>query len=211
MLLNRILTNKDRKELSYRVDEMFKHCPDMMSRKISEANVQQAFVLDTVIKNTSKDDKILCVGSFEDSAMATLESMGYSDVFGIDPDINFSLNEYCDQVADEDVFYDIVFATSVLEHVQDDELFVGQMCELLTVDGWGIITCDFNNEYVPGNSVPATVVRQYTRADLEDRLQKVLHYYGCKIVGEYDWTAEPDFIYQGHLYSFATFVFERHV
>jgi len=209
MGLNRILTNEDRLALSGRIDEMFEHCPDMMSRKISEANVQQAFVLDTVLNNVDKDKRILCVGCFEDSAMATLEGMGYESVSGIDPAINFSLDEYCTKFLGTQCDFDAVFATSVLEHVQDDEKFIAQMCKVLKVNGVGIVTCDFNNDYVNGAPVPATVVRQYTRKDLEVRLNRVLISNKCALVEKPDWTAEPDFIYQGHLYSFATFVFEK--
>ena len=41
--LNRILTNQDRELYKPLIEKMFEVCPEMMSRKISEANVQQAF------------------------------------------------------------------------------------------------------------------------------------------------------------------------
>jgi SAM-dependent methyltransferase len=205
MIRNRILVDIDRKLLQDRIELMFKYAPDMMSRKITEANVQQAFILDTVLELSGKDASILCVGSFEDTVMETLVKLGY-DVFGIDPTINFSLEQY---FIDTSKKYDIIFATSVIEHVEDDERFLSCICDMLKSNGLGIITCDFNNEYVPGAPVPATVVKQYTKYDLEDRLPRILRDYKCSLYGQYDWNAKPDFIYQGHLYSFATFVFQR--
>lgn len=204
---NRTLVNRDRELLKERIELMFEHAPDTMSRKISEANVQQAFILDKVLELATKESRILCVGSFEDTAMETLVSMEY-DVYGVDPEINFSLEDFSKIAVRK---YDIVFATSVLEHVEKDEEFIAQICFLLASGGTCIITCDFNNNYVKGDRVPNTVVRQYTRNDLEYRLQEVLKKNGCKLFGEYDWTDEPDFIYQGHLYSFATFVFRKEV
>ena len=205
MIRNRLLVDADRKLLQDRIELMFKHAPEMMSRKITEANVQQAFILDTVLELAGKDASILCVGSFEDTVMETLVKLGYN-VFGIDPEINFSLEQYFN---DSFKRYDIIFATSVIEHVKEDEKFLSQICDMLKPNGLGIITCDFNNEYVSGALVPATVVRQYTRYDLEDRMQRVLRSHGCSLYGRSDWTAKPDFIYQGYLYSFATFVFKR--
>lgn len=210
MSLNKLLLNKDRELLKDRIDLMFRKCPDMMSRKISEANVQQAFVLDTVLSlSDAVFDEQLCVGSFEDTAMETLIQMGYTfGMCGIDPAINEDLDSFHSRLNGKR-FWDIIFSTSVIEHVQDDELFISQICDLLAPKGYAVLTCDFNNDYVDGAPVPATVVRQYTKKDLEERLPAVLAKHGCNVVGVGDWEGEPDFIYQGHLYSFATFVFRK--
>ena len=53
-----------------------------------------------------------------------------------------------------------------------------------------------------------TVVRLYTDSDMA-RLFSVLERCGCSVVDEPDYSGEPDFIYQGHLYAFATLVFRK--
>ena len=207
MPLNRILTDTDREELKPLIDEMFELVPDMMSRKISQANVQQAFVVDTVLKLiTNKKKSILSVGSFEDTAFEYLKAKEYNTI-GIDPAIDMDLSEYYSTYPNKK--FDVIFATSVLEHVQNDDVFMSQICDMLKPNGIGIITCDFNNAYVTGAPVPATVVRQYTEHDFKGRFSSILAMYNCELLGEHDWSAKPDFIYQGHLYSFASFVFKK--
>ena len=207
MKYNRLLTDKDREALQFRVDEMIKYCPEMMNRKISRANVQQAFVLDTVYNYIGDEDpRILCIGCFDDTAYESLLVQRY-DIEGIDPEINHDLKTYYDKFSEEKE--DIIFATSVLEHVHDDEEFMSYFCDLLKPNGIGILTMDFNNDYKDGDSVPDTVIRQYTKYDLEVRLMNVLSKYGCKLVDNPNWNGEPDFVHQGHLYSFATLVFKK--
>jgi len=205
MKLNKILTSIDRQELKPREEQMFKYCPDMMSRKIAEANVQQAFVLDTVWNYLGQyvgeaDPSILCVGSYEDTAYNTLLCQRL-DIVGIDPDEidpedRMDLKEYWTKNRNER-FY-IIFSTSVLEHVHNDEEFMSYFCDLLAPGGVGILTMDFNDKYKKGDPVPATVIRQYTKYDLEVRLMEVLNRYGCELVDEPDWNGEPNFLYQGH-------------
>ena len=203
--LNRLLRNKDREVLKPTIDLMFKYCSEMMNRKIPEANVQQAFVLDIVTKISNITDSILSVGCFEDTAYETLKQAGYN-IVGIDPEINFSLHDYRMKHKSN---FDIIFSTSVLEHVKNDEEFIQDICCLLTKPGVAILTCDFNNDYRLGMPVPNTVIRQYTEYDLRTRLNTVLNRNDCRIIGSQDWSGDRDFLYQGHHYSFATFVFER--
>lgn len=205
--LNKLLTNKDRKLLQPSIDIMFQQCPETMAKKISEANVQQAFILDTVIDLHKEFDRTLCVGAFEDTADETLNSLGYPTT-GIDPAYNMDLKEYHSTMPGH---FNIIFSTSVIEHVEDDEAFLSYMCDLLIPGGYGILTCDFRDSYKSDDVVPATVVRQYTKHDLEERLVTVLDRYECKLVGDPDWSGEPDFLYQGHWYSFATYVFRKDV
>lgn len=207
MTVNRLLTNVDREKYKKIINDMFEICPETMSRKIPEANVQQAFVLDKILRAIygNLEVPILSVGCFEDTAYEYLDRAGY-DIVGIDPEINVDLKTFhstCDKV------FAAVFSTSVLEHVVDDESFMAYFCDLVAPGGLGILTCDFNNGYKPGDVVPATVVRQYTKFDLEVRFKKVLDRYGCKLLGKPNWDGKPDFLYQGHWYSFATYVFGK--
>jgi SAM-dependent methyltransferase len=186
---------------------MFEALPEMMSRKIPEANVQQAFVVDVVhnILVKKPDARILCVGAFEDTATNFLGSKGVV-ITNIDPVENVDLDKFYDRSPEP---FDIIFATSVLEHVPADEVFVSKIGKLLKRGGTAILTCDFNDEYKPGAPVPATVVRQYTKADLLERLPAVLDEVGCKIIGKPTYAGKPDFHYQGHDYCFASFVFKK--
>lgn len=209
MTVNRILTDKDREELSPVIQLMLETCPEMMSRKIPEANVQQAFVLKEVMKlaRYKENCAILSVGCFEDTAYETLKSMG-ANVIGIDPAINFDLGSYLNHKHPYPA-YDIVFATSVIEHVKNDEDFIRDMCILLNKGGYGIITTDFKESYMPGNPLPYSDERFYTRYDLEVRLRNILKQMGCDLIDKPDYTDKDDFVYQGHHYSFATFVFRK--
>lgn len=210
MTVNRVLTNKDREELAPIIKLMWDTCPDMMSRKIPEANVQQAFVLDQVIKisrTVIPEPNILSVGCFEDTAYETLKIMG-ANIIGIDPAINFDLGSYLNSKHPFPA-YDVVFATSVIEHVKNDEEFIRDMCVLLNKNGCGILTTDFKESYLPGNPLPYSDERFYTRYDLEVRLRSVLRQMGCDLIDKPDYTDTDDFVYQGHHYSFATFVFRK--
>ena len=182
----------------------------MMSRKIGAANVQQSFALDhvlTLLESPTYDGygTICCAGSFEDTAGEFLRVSNY-DITMVDPAINSDLHTFRLNTSKK---FDIVLSVSVLEHVENDEEFIDDICYLLNPGGTAVLTMDFNNTYRPGDPLPATDVRFFTHHDLSERLIRVLERNGCSLVDGSDWTAEPDFIYQGHLYSFATFVFKK--
>src|SRR5688500_14134222 len=90
--INSLLTNEAREYYKPIIEQMFTLCPDMMSRKIAEANVQQAFVFDFVSDIYRHGDDILSVGSFEDTAYECLKKVGIS-VRGIDPETDISLHD----------------------------------------------------------------------------------------------------------------------
>lgn len=202
--LNRILTNQDRELYKPLIEKMFEVCPEMMSRKISEANVQQAFALEYLL-TFDTSTKMCCAGSFEDTACDFLKRSGFN-VVEIDPEINTELHAY--RISTQEKF-DVIFSVSVLEHVKNDEEFIEDICYLLNPGGVAVLTCDFNNQYTKGMPLPATDVRFYTKYDLGTRLTNVLERNNCKLIDDSNWNAAPDFIYQGHLYSFATFVFKK--
>lgn len=209
---NRILDNRARLELFERIRELFAAAPAIMTRKIQEANVQQAFVADAVLHFASdmKSPKLLCVGSHEDTATDLLRRRGLSPE-EIDPTINYDLNTFFHLPTTKPERYDIVYSTSVIEHVPDDDLFMDQICKLLKKNGVGALTCDFNDSWRPGMPKPAVDQRLYTANDLDVRFRRILERNGCDFVDEPQWkTAKPDFRYMGvYLYTFATVVFRK--
>lgn len=205
--LNRLLDNEDRKELDSNFKNYFwLNIPEMMSRKIDRANVQQYFVYQTVC-NLSPDinSKVLCAGCHEDTAYEMLK-LKYTNIVGIDPVINVDLATYT-QVQFPETF-DCIFSTSVLEHVKNDTEFINNICRLLKPSGCGILTVDFDNSYIPGKRLPYTDLRFYTLQSMQ-KLQKILEEQNCNLLGEPRWDGQPDFEYDGCKYSFASLVFVK--
>ena len=206
---NKILDNSAREEYKEIINTMFAELPDMMARKIPQANVQQAFVYDTVMKfypNYSVP-KMLCVGSYEDTAAALLKKKGIT-IEEIDPVINCDLNDFTNNLGTLKGTYDIIFSTSVIEHVQDDELFIKQIERLLAPNGVAVITCDYNDNYQPGDKVPQEDHRFYTQKDLRERLLGGIR--NCSLIDIPNWDCpNPDFVYAGCRYTFATLVFQK--
>jgi SAM-dependent methyltransferase len=203
--MNIILNDTQREKYKSVIEELFVLCPDTIQRKITRANVQQAFILDIVRKLISFDSKLLCVGSFEDTACEALIKLNYN-VVAIDPAINMSLDTFFQQA---DYKFDIVFSTSVIEHVKDDETFLDQICKLTKSNGYGILTCDFRNDYNGNKNKPVEDVRLYTKNDLLVRLKKVLTNNRCSLHGTIDYDHPPDFQYGIYAYSFATYMFKK--
>jgi hypothetical protein len=199
---NRLLTNVDRHNYEPLIREMTEACPDIMARKIPEANVQQAWVLDMVRRTRSKS--MLCVGCFEDTAYHTLEVHGW-DVEGIDSALDMSLAGYRKRVGAQ---FPCVFATSVIEHVSNDDQFIRDLCDSLEHGGTCILTADFKEGWRKGQPVPATNQRFYTSADIA-RIGKILTEKGCYFVDKPDTSGAPDFHYQGHDYSFIGLIFKK--
>jgi len=209
--LNRILDNSAREQYEPVIKKMFELLPDMMARKIPDANVQQAFVLDTVKRFASQivSPKILCVGSYEDTACAGLKKEGYK-IKEIDAAINYDLNKFFNKWLTRKGSFDIIFSTSVLEHVENDELFMTQVSELLAPGGVAILTCDYNDQYKQGDRIPQTDFRFYTQIDFKNRLLPLLK--DCELVDSPQWDCpNPDFTYDGCHYSFATLVFRKRI
>lgn len=205
---NRLLRDADREHLSGVIRWMEKFLPDMMARKIPEANVQQAWISSKVYEAVSgnRNASLLCAGCHEDTAFFALIKDHYKPV-GIDPLVNgMDLHKFLQN--NNGAQFDCVFATSVLEHVQDDEQFIQDMCTLLKPDGVGLLTCDFREGWKAGDPVPYSDFRLYTSADIE-RLGRVLHRNGCYWTDKPDTRGEPDFHYQGHNYSFMALAFKK--
>jgi SAM-dependent methyltransferase len=208
--LNRILDDTARELYAPVIDTLTLLVPKTMSKKIAQANVQQAFVFDTVYRYLShyKNPKLLCVGCYEDTASMSLIKMGYM-VEEIDPMINYYLQEYFTKPTTVKNSYDIIFSTSVIEHDPDDESFIRCIADLLAPGGVAILTCDYKDGWKPGEPKPDVDVRLYTQHDLRDRLLPLMS--DCHLVDEPQWDCpNPDFNYLGkYQYAFATFVVKK--
>lgn len=208
--LNRILDDEARQLYKPAEEKLFELVPKTMSKKIGRANVQQAFVFDTVYRHLDKynNPKLLCVGSYEDTASMALQRMGYT-VEDIDPMINYFLQEYYTKPSTLKNSYDIVFSTSVIEHDPDDESFIKCVSGLLAPGGIAVITCDYKDGWKSGDLKPEVDARFYTKADLEKRLLYCIP--DCELVDSPQWDClNPDFNYLGkYQYTFATFVIRK--
>ncbi|MEW6511319.1 MAG: methyltransferase domain-containing protein [Bacteroidota bacterium] len=207
---NRILDNRARSQYAGAIDAMLAAMPDMMSRKIPRAHIQQAFVMDTVLTLASRrrNERILAVGSYEDTAAHALRLMGFH-VDMIDPILNYDLATFARKPSTRPGTYRFVIATSVLEHVREDESFVAQIGDMLAPGGIAVMTCDFNDAYRPGQNIPPEDFRLYTQTDIRNRLLPLLR--GCSPIDTPDWEcAAPDFEYGGCRYTFATLVVRKH-
>ena len=206
---NRILDDEARRQYEPVIRQLWQLAPAMMARKIPEANVRQAFVIDAVLRLVSRspNPKMLCVGAHEDTASAGLKALGYA-VDDIDPVINRDLGAYHAAQPALHGSYDVVFCVSVLEHVQDDETLVRQLADFLAPGGVAVVICDYNDQYRPGDPLPSEDVRFYTQVDLATRLLPLMP--GCDTVDEPRWDCSaPDFTYAGCRYTFATLVVRR--
>ena len=216
--MNHLLNNSERERLKPAIDELIRLCPEMMSRKIIEANVQQGFVFDTVRKlvaenpsiitvdGCAKNVNLLSVGCFEDTAFEGLKKIGYN-ITGIDPAVNCDLNTFFADSSPE--AFDFIISTSVIEHVSNDEEFIDNICKLLKKGGFAVLTCDFKDSWKQGDPMPGEDQRLYTTYDLMVRLNDILINNQCTMVGPIDYTGKPDFNYCGHEYSFASYVFKK--
>jgi len=206
---NRILDNGGREQYKPVINDLFNILPEMMAHKIPEANIQQAFVLDSVLKYTLNyaSPKILCIGSYDDTAAAALKKLGYR-MDEVDPVLNYDLSTFMHKPSTIKGSYDIIFSTSVIEHVENDELFIKEIVELLAYGGTAILTCDYNDQYKPGDPIPKEDFRLYTQTDFKKRFLPLLK--DCSLVDAPQWDCpNPDFTYAGCRYTFATLVFRK--
>lgn len=208
---NRILDNQARAQFKPVIEYLRVLVPEIMVSKIPPANIQQAFVFDSVKHFAAclASPRILCVGSYDDSAAASLKKLGYA-IEEIDPEVNgLDLNMFFNLPSTVKGSYDMVFATSVIEHVQNDTLFVSQMAELLAPRGVGLLTCDYNDFHMPGDPVIPGDYRFYTQRDFILRLLPSIK--NCSLVDVPHWEcSNPDFVFLGYRYTFATVVFRKH-
>ncbi len=208
--LNRVLDNQARQQYEPVISRLRLLAPEITASKVPAADVQQAFILDAVIKfgGPLASPRILCVGSYDDSACASLKKLGYP-IEEIDPAVNgLDLDAFFQLPSTVKESYDIVFSTSVIEHVQDDELFVRQIADLLAPGGVGLLTCDYNNLYKPGDPLIPGDYRFYTQKDLITRILPAIK--DCSLLDVPHWECtRPDFMFLGYQYTFATLAFRK--
>ena len=207
---NRILDNSARAIYKPSIDKLIELVPRTMSYKIPEANVQQAFVFDTVFRflKEYESPKLLCIGSYEDTASMSLQKLGYK-VEEIDPMINYFLQEFYTKPTTQRESYDIIFSTSVIEHDPDDKSFIECMEGLLAPGGIGVLTCDYKDGWKKGDPKPEVDARFYTKNDLTTRLVGYLK--SSELIDTPNWDCDnPDFLLAGiYSYTFASFVFKK--
>lgn len=207
---NSILNDGARQIYKPAINALFDILPKWMIRKNNRANVQQAFVLDTVARLSKGllNTKILSVGCFEDTAYGVLKTLGY-DIIGIDPVINYNLDTYITKPTVKMNSFDIIFSTSVIEHVDDDQKFLENMQKLIKKRGYIILTCDFKEGFKEGDPKPGCDFRFYTK----ERLLNLISNLGeCKLIGIPKWDcANPDFAWGmgANKYTFATVVLQK--
>ncbi len=208
--LNRILDNSARELYRPAIDTLTELLPRTMSKKVAGANVQQAFVFDTVVRllSSRSDSRVLCVGSHEDTASMALMKLGFA-IEEIDPVVNYSLQEFVTKPSTRKHSYDVILSTSVIEHDPDDESFVRCIADLLAPAGVAVLTCDYKEGWKPHEPIPTGNQRFYTQHDLRDRLLPLME--GCAPVDEPQWDCpEPDFSYLGKFrYTFAAIVMKK--
>jgi SAM-dependent methyltransferase len=207
---NKRLDDRSRTAYVEALADLGRFAPDVLARKIPEANIQQAFALDAAQRLAKEypEPRILAVGSYEDTAVAALRAKGYA-ITEIDPNVNALDLEafYCSNTSVLQSF-DMILSVSVLEHVPDDAMFVRMIADFLSPGGVAILTVDFSETYPEHGRKPSADCRLYTTSDLRERLMVVLP--DCALLDTASWDdGADDFEYEGCLYSFASFVFRK--
>lgn len=205
---NKILDDRARAAYQAAVAELHHHVPEMMGRKIERANVQQAFALDAAERLLAcyREPRILAVGSFEDTAVATLKAKGWR-IEEVDPAVTgLTLADFYVLPTTQPGSYDLVLCISVLEHVEDDVVFVRMLADLLAPAGLALMTVDFASGYAEHGRKPRADFRLYTPGDLRARLMPAIP--GTQPFDFPNWDdGEEDFEYEGCRYAFATWTF----
>jgi len=204
---NTTLNDEHRRLYATEIDTLRFLVPDMMARKVARANVQQAWILSAVRWLCGIADPILCAGCFEDTAFQALWD-GAWNITGIDPVVNTGMEAYAAMNPGKQ--FDLIFATSVLEHVRDDLAFLESMVSMIRPGGHGLLTVDFKDDWIPGRPLPATCHRFYTALDLTSRIVPFLQSKACHLLYPPDWgRSVNDFSYEGIDYCFATIAFKK--
>lgn len=205
MHYNRILTDQDRELYKPEIDWMYSLLPEMSGKKIGAAMVQEAFVYKTARELFVDRASVLSAGAYHDVAGELLRLNGYG-VYDVDPVINCDLHTF---VRRWPYTFEGIISTSVLEHTTDPDEFITDCCQLLEPGGYCVMTMDFKDDWQPGQKVPYTSNRFFTKYDLLERFPAILAHYDCKLIDEPNYDALDTFVWDGIPYSFATFVFRK--
>jgi hypothetical protein len=204
---NRVLNDEARQIYRSEIEWITKLSPEIIKRKIPRANVQQAFIFDSIRRHIRPWDRVLCVGSYEDTASDSLKKLGYQ-IEEIDPQINCDLESFFSKPETKPETYDLIFSTSVIEHVADDEGFIKRIVQLLKPGGKAFLTFDFKNDYTPGDPIFQCNFRFYTINDLYDRIIPLLE--NCTLVDTPVWyPPSHDFTLDNIQYAFGSLAFQK--
>jgi SAM-dependent methyltransferase len=219
---NTILYDPQREYYRTTIAHIEQLCPEMHKRKMERANIQQAFVYETVNEeiNVNMARNIFCAGYYEDTAYEALKANNILNLQGIDPKFDYTLHQYCElseklhevhnQISDVKGFFDVAFSTSVIEHVEDDKEFLTDFISLIKPGGLGVLTLDFQFGYKPGDPLPPTTLRFYTEEIIKNELVPFIELSNCILIGEPNWhDGQNDFEYEGINYCFATLIFRK--
>jgi SAM-dependent methyltransferase len=182
--------------------------PALVSRKIGPSLHQSAQMIGVITSVLGPGSRLLSAGSFEDVPTEVFTKAGVS-VVGVDPVLNSDLHTY--RMNNLDKRFDVIFSTSVIEHVQNDEEFVIDIAQMLKPGGFAFITCDFKPGYKDGDLLPATCVRLYTKERLL-HLADIVKQYDCKLTQKPEWDItdeELDFEWDDVKYCFMGMSFRK--
>lgn len=203
---NRVLTSEDREQLRPVIEELHRLCPDIMSRKYPDAVFQNAFNFQQVISTASKEDSILIIGGYEDPIGPALQKLGFT-VRITDPQINGTDdNALATETKKTGIRYDIIIACSVLEHVNNDAAFIGNVYEMLNPLGRAFLTTDFKEGWSPSEAKPSSDVRLYTSESLYNLLLPIKD---CLLDPPSWGFVKPYFTYESVDYCFASISFSK--
>jgi SAM-dependent methyltransferase len=205
---NKLLDDRARSAYTGPLEDLRRLAPGMLS-KVERTNIQQAFALDAVRRFALRfaAPRILVIGSYEDTACASLRALGYQ-LEEVDPQVNGRDLEAFYRAPTSGAAFDLILCVSVLEHVVDDQSFVRQAAALLAPGGIAIFTVDFSERYPETRLRPAADQRLYTQHDLRTRLMEVIP--DCALIDPPNWSdGAEDFEYEDCRYAFATWVFTR--
>lgn len=197
---------KDGIVLSSIIEDIKKTCNVSVKNKVPVSLVQHAYVANHIMNNNKVTAmaKIACLGAYGDILSEYLKKKGYL-VFDIDPNINYTVEEYLQRNSNQLGSFDVCFSVSVLEHVPDDRSFIDGAMNLLRPGGYMVNTVDFRGG--EDTYMPPTHVRFYNA----HQLRELLEIFGdpdMKI--ESDWArALNNFNYNNTSYTFASLCIKK--
>ncbi len=208
--LNKILDERSRTAYRESLADLERYAPAMLARKIPRANIQQAFSLHTAEQLLAryKKPRILAIGSYEDTTVATLRAKGWM-IDEVDPVIDGKdLRDFYFKQQTRLSSYDVVLSVSVLEHVEHDLEFVSMVADLLAPGGVAILTVDFQELYRPGMPKPTVDHRLYSHDYICSVLMPAIP--DCGLVDRPVWRdGVEDFDFEGCRYGFGSVVFRK--
>lgn len=204
---NRVLTPRDRERLRPSIEQMHELCPDIMSRKFPQAVFQNAFIFEQAKHLLQPGDRIILIGGYEDPIGPCLRQLGY-DVTITDPQVDgrdsYQVLHDCLKSGDR---YEMVISCSVLEHVEEDTVFIKTLYELLKPGGIALLTTDFKYDWQPGVPKPTPDVRLYTPERLQSLASALPE---GSMLSAADWQRLPAYFhYDGADYGFCSLAFRR--